>query len=173
MMTKDASERIKRLKSEVLELGRNPEEYLYDLNTLNAYRIEHTKLGDYAYILINDKQLGKEVRVDLYDFYTKRLYSYRWTRSNSDPIKDYPHTNIPDGTGKKINLQLHVLVMGGVVPDKVIDHNDGDHYNASRSNLNYVTIAQNNQNRHPNLFFTPRSKKAPKNIRAEYISLLA
>ena len=61
--------------------------------------------------------------------------------------------------------------MGGSVPDKVIDHNDGDHYNDSRSNLNYVTIAQNNQNRHPKLFVTPRSKL--KNARTEYVSLLA
>lgn len=147
MMTKDTAERIKRLKKEVASLGLNPKDYCYDFGALNAYRIEQTKLGSYAYILINDKGYGKEAKVDLADFYTLRLYSYRWHRSNSDPSKDYPHTNIPDSTGKKFNLMLHALIMG-TVPGKVIDHNDGDHYNASRSNLNHVTTAQNNQNRH-------------------------
>ena len=139
--------RIKKLKEAVIKLGRDPKDYRYDLGTRNAYRIENTKLGSYAYILINDKDCGKEAKVDLADFYTLRLYSYHWTRSSSDPQKDYPHTNIPDSTGKLTNLYLHHLVMGSV-PGKVIDHNDGDHYNASRSNLNHVTTAQNNQNRH-------------------------
>ena len=169
MSTKDTIERIKRLKTEVASLGRNPADYCYDQNTLNAYRIEHTKLGSYAYILINDKDQGKEAKVDLADFYTKRCYSYRWTRSNTKPTADYPHTNIPDSTGKKFNLQLHVLIMGNV-EGKVIDHNDGDHYNASRSNLNHVTTAQNNQNRHPKLKVrTPLQKK----VSSEYVPLFA
>lgn len=148
-MTRDTAERLKRLKAEVQTLGRDPKDYCYDFGALNAYRIEHTKLGSYAYILINDKGYGIEAKVDLADFYTLRLYSYRWHRSNSNPAEDYPHTNIPNSTGKKFNLALHVLIMGNM-PGRVIDHNDGDHYNASRSNLNHVTTAQNNRNRHPN-----------------------
>lgn len=163
-MTKDTVERIKRLKYEVVQLGRNPKDYRYDLGTQNAYRIKHTKLGSYVYILINDKKHGKEARVDLDCFYTKRVYSFRWIRSSSDPKKDYPHTNTYDSTGKLVNLQLHALVMG-TVDGKVIDHNDGDHYNASRSNLNHVTTAQNNQNRHPNPIYS-KSK-----ISAQYVPL--
>lgn len=158
--------RIKDLKAEVVYLGRNPKDYRYDLNTQNAYRIEHTKLGSYAYILVNDDKHGQEVKVDLGDFYTKRLYSYRWMRSSSDPKKDYPHTNTWDSTGKLVNLLLHVLIMGAE-PDRVIDHNDGDHYNASRSNLNHVTTAQNNRNRHTQT--SPRKKA----ISTEYVSLYA
>lgn len=169
MRTKDNTERVKRLKAEVADLGRNPDNYCYDLNTQNAYRIEHTKLGSYAYILINDRLHGKEARVDLSDFYTARCYSYRWVRSSSDPKKDYPHTNIPDSTGKLVNLLLHVLIMGKGA-DKVIDHNDGDHYNASRSNLNHVTPAQNNQNRHSSTRTNKYNRKA---VSAEYVSLLA
>ena len=168
-MTKDTVERIKRLKAEVLSLGRNPKDYRYDLNTQNAYRIEHTKLGSYAYILINDSECGKEAKVDLDCFYILRLYSYRWHRSNSDPRIDYPHTNIPDSTGKKFNLQLHTLIMG-IVSGKVIDHNDGDHYNASRSNLNHVTVAQNNQNRHAHLTCSGKyNRRTP----VEYVTLYA
>lgn len=166
-MTKDTVERIKRLKAEVLSLGRNPKDYRYDLSTQNAYRIEHTKLGSYAYILINDSECGKEARVDLDCFYVLRLYSYRWIRSSSDPQKDYPHTNLPDSTGKLTNLYLHALVMGSIT-GKVIDHNDGDHYNASRSNLNHVTIAQNNQNRHPRPAI---SKKYYKPAQTRYVNL--
>ena len=164
-MTKDSVERIKRLKQEVIALGRDPKDYRYDLNTQNAYRIEHTKLGSYAYILINDKKHGVEARVDLSDFYIKRIYSYRWVRSDSDPKKAYPHTNTYDSTGKKFNLLLHILIMG-TVDDMVIDHNDGDHYNASRSNLNHVTVAQNNQNRHT----APCHKKA---VSTQYVNLYA
>ena len=163
-----AFERIKSLKEEVASLGRNPADYRYDLNTQNAYRIEHTKLGSYAYILINDGKHGKEARADLSDFYLKRLYSYRWIRSSSDPKRDYPHTNTWDSTGKLTNLLLHVLIMGK--PEdrkKVIDHNDGDHYNASQSNLNVVTVAQNNQNRHSNLY----TRKKP--VCTEYVQLLS
>ena len=159
----------KKIKEEVIKLGRDPKNYCYDLNTQNAYRIEHTKLGSYVYILINDKVHGREVKVDLDCFYTLRLYSYRWHRSHSNPRKDYPHTNIPDNTGKKFNLMLHTLIMGNI-PGKVIDHNDGDHYNASRSNLNHVTTAQNNQNRHPSLALNRKSINAP---RTEYVSLFA
>ena len=54
-------ERIKDLKAEVVYLSRNPADYRYDLNTQNAYRIEHTKFGSYAYILINDGKCGKYV----------------------------------------------------------------------------------------------------------------
>lgn len=165
-MNKDTGERLKRQRQEVKDAGRNPKDYRYDMDTKNPYRIEHTKLGSYAYILVNDKDtgLGKEVKVDLSDFYTLRLYSYHWFRSSSDPKKDYPHTNTWDSNGNLINLLLHVLIMG-TVDKKVIDHNDGDHYNASRSNLNHVTTAQNNQNRHPHLY--PRKKP----ISAEYVSL--
>ena len=86
---------------------------------------------------------------------------------DTDPTRDYPHTNIPDSTGKKINQQLHALIMGNV-PGKVIDHNDGDHYNASRSNLNHVTIAQNNQNRHPRVHVKRYSSD---NITDKYVPL--
>jgi hypothetical protein len=168
-MAKDTIERIKRLKEEVKKFGRDPKDYCYDFGAQNAYRVEHTKLGSYAYILVNDKSCGKEAKVDLADFYTLRLYSYRWSRSNSDPAKDYPHTNIPDSTGKKFNLQLHLLIMGTAY-GRVVDHNDGDRYNASRSNLNHVTIAQNNQNRHS----IPASNnlyKKEKNIIAAYVPL--
>ena len=165
-MTKDNVERIKRLKQEVLDLERDPKDYCYDLNTQNAYRIEHTKLGSFAYVLVNDKQHGKEAKVDLDCFYTKRVYSFRWNRSHSDTRKDYPHTNTYDSAGKRVNLQLHALVMG-TIDGKVIDHNDGDHYNASRSNLNHVTTAQNNQNRHSNLASSKR--KVP----IQYVSLFA
>lgn len=161
--------RIKKLKEEVSKLGRDPKDYCYDFGAQNAYRIEHTKLGSYAYILINDKACGKEAKVDLDCFYTLRLYSYRWHRSHSNPRTDYPHTNIPDSTGKKFNLQLHALIMG-TVPGKVIDHNDGDHYNASRSNLNHVTTAQNNQNRHTSSALYKLYKKE-KNVTAAYIPL--
>lgn len=160
--------RIKKLKEEVSKLGRNPKDYQYEHCARNAYRIEHTKLGSYAYILINDEAGGKEARVDLDSFYTLRLYSYRWSRSHSDPKRDYPHTNIPDSTGKKFNLQLHTLIMG-TLPGKVIDHNDGDHYNASRSNLNHVTTAQNNQNRHP----VRTAKKYSNNMHNNYVPLFA
>ena len=166
-MNKDTAEHIKRLKQEVKDLGRNPKDYRYDLNTQNAYRIEHTKLGSYAYMLVNDKEHGKEARVDLKYFYEKRCYSYRWIRLSSDPKKDYPHTNIPDGCGKLFNLYLHALIMGSE-EGLVIDHNDGDHYNASKSNLNHVTPAQNNQNRHPHLY----SKQAiQKSTQANYVPL--
>lgn len=160
----------KKVKEEVAKLGRNIKDYCYDFSAQNAYRIEHTKLGSYVYILINDKKNGKEVKVDLDCFYSLRLYSYRWHRSSSDPQYDYPHTNIPDSTGKKFNLQLHTLIMGAI-PGKVIDHNDGDHYNASRSNLNHVTPAQNNQNRHPHLY-TKATTKQP-TIRVSYVPLFA
>jgi hypothetical protein len=169
-MTKDYSERVKRLRAEVAVLGRNPDDYRYDLNTQNAYRIEHTRLGSYAYMLINDKAHGKEARVDLKYFYEKRCYSYRWIRSSSDHNKDYPHTNIPDSTGKLFNLYLHVLIMG-TEAGLVIDHNDGDHYNASRSNLNHVTRAQNNQNRHPHLYTKAATKQSP--VQAIYVPLFA
>lgn len=169
MMTRDAAERLKKLREEVKCLGRNPKDYCYDFGTQNAYRIEHTKLGSYAYILINDKKFGKEARVDLDCFYIHRLYSYRWTRSSSNPTLDYPHTNIPDSTGKLFNLYLHVLIMG-TVGGKVIDHNDGDHYNASRSNLNHVTIAQNNQNRHRT---TTSKQRRPHYAPTEYVPLFA
>lgn len=171
MRTRDAFERIKRLRDEVASFGRNPDNYKYDLNTQNAYRIEHTKLGSYAYILINDGKHGKEARVDLSDFYIKRLYSYRWVRSSSDPKKDYPHTNTYDCNGKLVNLFLHVLIMDKPLdPKKVIDHHDGDHYNASQSNLRVVTTAQNNQNRHPS---NKVSKVSRKSVLAEYVPLFA
>ena len=170
-MAKDTAERIKKLKEEVRQLGRDPKDYCYDFGTQNAYRVEHTKLGSYAYVLINDKRCGREAKADLADFYTLRLYSYRWYRSNSDPAKDYPHTNIPDSTGKKFNLMLHTLIMG-TVPGKVIDHNDGDHYNASRSNLNHVTTAQNNQNRHDSSALYKLYKKE-KNVTATYVPLFS
>lgn len=149
-MTKDAAERIKRLREEVAACGLNPKDYKYDLNTWNAYRVEKTKFGEYVYIVVPYKNENRcrEARVDLDCFYSLRLYSYRWIRSSSNPKKDYPHTNTYDSTGKRVNLLLHILIMGGTITGKVIDHNDGDHYNASRSNLNYVTTAQNNQNRH-------------------------
>lgn len=171
MMTKDNAERIKRLRDEVRAFGGNPKDYCYDFGARNAYRIEHTKLGSYVYILICDKERlhFREAKVDLDCFYEKRVYSYRWCRSNSDPKHDYPHANIPDRNGKLFNLQLHALVMG-TIEGKVIDHNDGDHYNASRSNLNHVTTAQNNQNRHTS---TTSSKKPNKNVRANYVSLFA
>ena len=159
----------KKLREEVVKLGRDPKDYCYNFNAQNAYRVEHTKLGSYVYILINDKKQGKEAKVDLDCFYTLRLYSYRWHRSNFDPQKDYPHTNIPDSTGKKFNLMLHALIMG-TVPGKVIDHNDGDRYNASRSNLNHVTVAQNNQNRHP---CRGASRKHSGPVQANYVSLFA
>ena len=159
----------KKVKEEVTKLGRNIKDYCYDLSAQNAYRIEHTKLGSYVYILINDKKNGKEVKVDLDCFYSLRLYSYRWSRSSSDTQYDYPHTNIPDSTGKKFNLQLHTLIMGAI-PGKVIDHNDGDHYNASRSNLNHVTPAQNNQNRHPTVRVNKYNRKATSD---RYVPLLA
>lgn len=164
-----AFDRIKSLREEVISLGRKPSDYKYDLNTQNAYRVEHTNLGDYVYILINDGKQGKEARVDLSDFYIHRLYSYRWIRQSSDPKKDYPHTNTYDRNGKKFNLLLHVLIMGSV-EGKVIDHNDGDHYNASRSNLNHVTSAQNNQNRHSTTRPDRYNRKA---VFDKYVSLLA
>lgn len=168
MMTKDAAERIKRLRAEVAACGRNPDDYRYDLGTQNAYRIEKTKLGEYVYILIpyKNENRGREARVDLDCFYSLRIYSYRWVRSSSDPRKDYPHTNLPACNGKLINLYLHVLVMGNIA-GKVIDHNDGDHYNASRSNLNHVTTAQNNQNRHSKPVYRKHA------INAQYVSLYA
>lgn len=167
MRTRDDVERRRRLEAEVVRLGRNPADYCYDLNTQNAYRIEHTKLGSYAYMLINDKLHGKEARVDLKDFYDRRCFSYRWVRLNSDPQKDYPHTNTYDSTGKLVNLSLHALIMGKE-SGMVIDHNDGDHYNASRSNLNHVTVAQNNQNRHSN---TRANRYARKIVSSEYVPL--
>jgi hypothetical protein len=168
-MTKDAAERIKRLKAEVAASGRNPNDYRYDLGTKNVYRIEKTKLGEYVYILIPHKNENncREAKVDLDCFYSLRLYSYRWIRSSSDPKKDYPHTNTYDSTGKKVNLLLHILIMGGTVVGKVVDHNDGDHYNASRSNLNYVTTAQNNLNRHSVSVYEKRS------VSARYVPLFA
>ena len=168
MRTKDDVERRNRLKAEVISLGRNPADYCYDLNTQNAYRIEHTRLGSYAYILINDKAQGKEARVDLKDFFDKRCYSFRWIRLSSDPQKDYPHTNTYDSTGKLFNLYLHVLIMGKET-GMVIDHNDGDHYNASRSNLNHVTPAQNNQNRHATSRVNRYNRTA---VSAAYVKLI-
>lgn len=166
-MTKDAAERIKRLKKEVAACGLNPNDYRYDLNTCNAYRVEKTRLGAYVYIVVPHKNENsyREARVDLDCFYTLRLYSYRWIRSSSNPKKDYPHINTYDSNGKKVNLLLHILIMGGTVAGKVIDHNDGDHYNASRSNLNYVTTAQNNQNRHSKSLYEKRK------VSAQYIPL--
>ena len=168
-MTRDTAERLKRLKAEVQTLGRDPKDYCYDFGALNAYRVERTKFGSYAYILINDKQQGKEARVNLADFYTLRLFSYRWHRSHSDPLNDYPHTNVPDSTGKKVNLMLHTLIMG-TAHEQVIDHIDGDHYNASRSNLHHVTLAQNNQNRHPS---SVTRHKRPSTSTTTYVSLFA
>lgn len=169
MMTKDTAERIKRLKAEVAACGLNPADYRYNLNTQNAYRIEKTKLGEYVYIVVpyKNESRSREARVDLDCFYSLRLYSYRWIRSSSDPKKDYPHTNTYDNTGKKVNLLLHILIMGGTIAGKVIDHNDGDHYNDSRSNLNYVSPAQNNQNRHHSSIYTKRK------INAQYVPLFA
>lgn len=169
MRTKDDVERCNRLRAEVIALGRNPDDYKYDLGTQNAYRIEHTKLGSYAYMLINDKEHGKEARVDLKDFYEKRCFSFRWVRLSTDPLKDYPHTTIYDSTGKPVNLTLHALIMGKET-GMVIDHNDGDHYNASRSNLNHVTVAQNNQNKHSNV---RTNRYAHKSVSIKYVPLLA
>ena len=168
MMTKDAAERIKRLKAEVATCGLNPKDYRYDLNTLNAYRIERTKLGEFVYILIPHEtdRLCSEAKIDLDCFYEKRVYSYRWCHSSSDPKKAYPHTNTYDSTGKKVNLLLHHLIMGRPIdPKKVIDHNDGDHYNDSKSNLNVVTLAQNNQNRHYTSLYEKRK------VSAQYVPL--
>ena len=169
MMTKDSAERIKRLKNEVAACGLNPADYRYDMNTMNAYRIEKTKLGEYVYIVVPHKNENscREAKVDIDCFYSLRLYSYRWIRSSSNPKKDYPHTNTYDSTGKRVNLLLHIFIMGGTISGKVIDHNDGDHYNASRSNLNYVSPAQNNQNRHPSPIYAKRK------INEQYIPLFA
>ena len=92
-----------------------------------------------------------------------------WYRSSSNPAFDYPHTNIPDATGKIVNLQLHALIMDKIV-GKVIDHIDGDHYNASRSNLRHVTTAQNNQNRHKRTQL--KSKYITSKFVTEYIPLV-
>jgi hypothetical protein len=86
---------------------------------------------------------------------------------SSNPKKDYPHTNTWDSTGKLVNLMLHVLIMESE-EGLVIDHNDGDHYNASRSNLNHVTLAQNNQNRHPRVKYGTAASAA-----SQYVSLFA
>lgn len=47
--------RIKKLKEEVLKLGRDPKDYCYDHCTRNAYRIEHTSLNTFniSYQLLN------------------------------------------------------------------------------------------------------------------------
>lgn len=132
--------RTKDLRQMVRDLGRNPKYYRYDFGAKNPWRLE----GTHVYILINN---GKEAKVDWVDFIGKRLYSYRWTALSSDPSKDYPHTNIPDLYGKPTNLYLHILIMGSV-SGLVVDHFDGNRYNASRSNLRHVTTKQNNQNRH-------------------------
>jgi hypothetical protein len=168
-MNKDTAERIKRQKQEVLSLGRNPKDYRYDLDTKNPYRIEHTRFGSSAYILVNDGEQGKEAVVDLDVFYTKRCYSFHWTRLSSDPTKDYPHTNTYDCTGKKINLSLHALVMG-TEDGKVIDHINGDHYDCRSWNLRRGTIAQNNQNRHPRHKVIRATRKV-KSTDAHYVPL--
>lgn len=143
-MARASAERSRCLRSEVASFGYHPQDYQYGYGALNAYREENTKWGSYIYILINN---GKEARVDRADFFKRRLYSYRWIALSSDPKKDYPHTNTWNDEGTLVNVLLHVLIMGGTETGRVIDHNDGNHYNASRSNLNYVTTAQNNQNR--------------------------
>lgn len=106
----------------------------------NPWRTE----GEHVYILINN---GREAIVDKYDFFDLRIYSYHWHSSSTNPAQDYPITNLPDYSGRLTRLGLHQLI-AGKKPGLVIDHMDGDHYNASRWNLRHGSIRKNNTNRH-------------------------
>ena len=171
MRTKADIARVEQLQAEVKQAGLDPKDYKYDNNAQNAYRVERTGYGDFAYILIShkDRCLCREIKVDLEDFYVLRLFSYRWCHSSSNMTKSYPHTTVCDETGRKKNQYLHSLIMRGIVMSskKVIDHNDGDHYNASKSNLNIVTTAQNNQNRHS----VPPYKRRKVSHKDKYVNL--
>lgn len=139
-MNKETAERIKRLKQEVKDLGRNPNDYRYDQGAENAWRRD----GSWVRILCSN---NKEALVDWNDFVAGKLYADRWSPLSSDPLKDYPHTNILCLEDKSKQLSLHQAIMGSIA-DRVIDHINGDHYDCRRSNLRHVTTKQNNQNRH-------------------------
>ena len=100
--------------------------------------------GESVYILVNN---GREIKVDRYDFFDLCLYRYHWHSSSTNPAQDYPITNLPDYNGKLMRLGIHQLI-AGKKPGLVIDHIDGDHYNASRWNLRHGTTRKNNSNRH-------------------------
>ena len=153
------SERVAMLMAEVKRLGLNPQDYEYGYGALNAWRRVTTKYGDYIKILIPLVDGYREATVDFIDFLGYRMYTYRWCASHSDPKKAYPHTNIYNERNVYVNLMMHELIMGKVA-GKVIDHNDGDHFNNSRSNLNHVTTAQNNCNRHNSKSKSQKTKYA-------------
>lgn len=162
MMTKDTAERIKRLKQEVKDLGRNPKDYRYDYGAMNAWRRENS----WVRILCPN---NREALVDWSDFVEKQLYSNRWANSSTNPLLDYPHTNILSLEDKPKKLYLHQAVMGSKT-GCVIDHINGDHYDCRGWNLRHGTTAQNNQNRHPR---STGSRTSVKPMPSEYVSLFA
>ena len=160
-MNKDTAERIKRLKQEVLDLGRSPKDYRYDYGALNAWR----RSGAWVYILI---PTNREAIVNWTDFIEHELYTKRWTNSSSNPLLDYPHTNVPSLDDKPKKLYLHHAVLGSKA-GCVVDHINGDHYDCRSWNLRHGTTEQNNQNRHPR---QNTNKVVYKSARAEYVPLL-
>lgn len=161
-MNKDTAERIKRLKQEVKDLGRNPKDYRYDHGAKNAWRRD----GSWVRILCPN---NREALVDWSDFVNGKLYADRWGPLNSDPLLDYPHTTALSLEDKSKQLCLHQAIMGSIT-DRVIDHINGDHYDCRRSNLRHVTTKQNNQNRHPR---STIRRNCIKPIQSEYVPLLA
>lgn len=159
-MTKDTAERVKRLKQEVKDLGRNPKDYRYDYGAMNAWRRENS----WVYILCPN---NIEAIVDWSDFVDKQLYSNRWANSSSNPSLDYPHTNVLSLEDKPKKLYLHHAIMGSKA-DRVVDHINGDHYDCRGWNLRHGTTAQNNQNRHPKAIIR---KSCDKNTSAKYVAL--
>jgi hypothetical protein len=162
-MNKDTAERVKRLKQEVKDLGRNPKDYRYDYGAMNAWR----RSGAWVYILIPN---NREAIVNWTDFVEQELYHKRWANSSSNPLLDYPHTNVLSLDDKPKKLYLHHAVMGAKT-GCVIDHINGDHYDCRSWNLRHGTTEQNNQNRHPRPKATGSTRKN-RSADVHYVQLL-
>lgn len=139
-MNKETAERIKRLRQEVKDLGRDPKDYRYDHGSQNAWRREKS----WVCILCSN---NKEALVNWQDFVEGEFQRKRWGPLSSDPTRDYPHTTVLGLDDKSEQRTLHQAVMGK--KEEVIDHINGDHYDCRRWNLRHGSVEQNNQNRHP------------------------
>ena len=73
----------------------------------------------------------------------ERASMHNWCMHKS--VK-YPYTNINIGKGRSKRLFLHRFIMNAK-KGQIIDHVDGNVFNASKQNLRFCTKGQNSQNR--------------------------